>query len=474
MPTNTMGKKDEPTEQSTENPQRIGRLSIIGLALFAAVIFLLGLFTHKYEITQFLLEERLRMREFMPHFRWWQNTSDVLVTCRIYVFSVTNRQRWLDNLDDRLKFEEIGPITYRETLDHLDVVFHENNSTISYNSRRQLLFMPDHNEDNILNKTITVPNIAVLAMAAKLQRSSSLVKWAFRLILSGSGDDVFVNTTVQNYLWNMTSPVIQHAKKIVPFMVPMENIGVLNVMYQNYNDRVNVRYGKRYGHEQFFMMNSYGSRPTVPGFIPENGDCFASIVNATEGAAYQQQLNEKSVLIYWRKTLCRPVPLYFEKKVHIKSLVGYKYVLLDSSYDRLANLSNDCYKGQISLLENGMTDMSKCFTDFPVVATSPHYYARNLSAATQISGMKPNRESHHSYIVADPSLGIPIDQCARTQSNLFLPKLSNFPDKILKFSEMILPMFWIEYTLETQTVHSSLAIHGRCLLLIFSAMRALI
>ncbi|XP_058834841.1 platelet glycoprotein 4 isoform X2 [Topomyia yanbarensis] len=420
-------------------------VSIATSTIFAVFLFTIGFFVHKNEITQIILDDRLKMREIMPYFKWWQNTSDVLVTCKIYVFSVTNGQRWLDKLDNTLNFKEIGPITYRETLEHLDVVFHPHNSTMSYNSKRQLLFMPEQNDDGILNKTIIVPNTAVLAMAAKLQDSNAIVKWGYRLILSSSGDEVFMNTTVYNYLWNVTSPIMKSARKVVPFMVPLENIGVLSVMYNDYNDRVNIRHGKQFGNEQFFMINTYRNRPTVPGFMPENGDCFASIVNASEGAFYPQNLNENSVLIYWRRTLCRAVPLFFEKEIRRGPLTGYEFVLPDNSYDRLANATADCYKGQRILLEDGMTDMSKCLLDFPVAATSPHYYARNLSLAHKISGMTPNREKHYSYIIADPTFGIPIDQCARTQSNLVLPELAGFSKEILSFSNMILPMFWIEY-----------------------------
>uniref|UniRef100_A0A182MFI0 Uncharacterized protein n=1 Tax=Anopheles culicifacies TaxID=139723 RepID=A0A182MFI0_9DIPT len=59
--------------------------------------------------------------------------------------------------------------------------------------------------------------------------------------------------------------------------------------------------------------------------------------------------------------------------------------------------------------------------------------------------MKPNREAHHSYAIVDPSFGIPLDQVARTQTNIAIPHLSYYSDDIKRFSEMIIPMFWIEY-----------------------------
>lgn len=440
-----MVSKDIPFKE-TKHRAKCSDIAVISTTLILAVMcFTIGFIAHRYELTKIILDERLKMRVFTPHFKWWQNTSDIIVTCTVHVFSATNAERWMKRLDDQLNFEEIGPIVYRESLDHLDVEFHSQNSTMSYNSRRQLHFIPELNEKGILNRTITVPNTAVLAMAAKLQNSSLLLKWGYNLILSSSGDEVFMNTTVYNYLWNQTSPIIKAAKKIVPFMVPLENIGTLNVMYNDYNDRVNVRHGLEHGDEQFFMINSYRNRPTVPGFKPENGDCFASIVNSSEGALYQQNLDEDSIIIYWRRTLCRAVPLYFERKVQRGPLIGYEYVLPDDSYDRLMNGTADCYKGQNSFLEDGMTDMSKCYNDFPIAATSPHYFARNLSMAKKISGMRPDREKHYSYAIADPYLGIPMDQSARTQSNLVIPELSGFSDGIQKFSNMVLPMFWIEY-----------------------------
>lgn len=240
---------------------------ISSTSCLAVIFFTVGFFIQRFELTKLILDDRLEMRQFTPHFKWWQNTSDVLVTCKVYVFSVTNAESWMNNIDEQLNFEEIGPIVYRETLDHHNVVFHPENSTISYNSRRQLQFMPDLNENEILNKTVIIPNTAVLAMAAKLQNSNSLVKWGYRAILASSGDRVFTNTTVFNYLWNQTSPIIKSARKIVPFMVPLENIGALSVMYNDYNDRVNVRHGVQHGDNQFFMISSYRNRPTVPGYF---------------------------------------------------------------------------------------------------------------------------------------------------------------------------------------------------------------
>ncbi|XP_050097024.1 scavenger receptor class B member 1 [Anopheles aquasalis] len=434
---------DLPVRRKPSNAKALCLISLTTTLSIAC--FILGLFCHVNQPTQLILNDRLTMREFMPYFRWWKDTSDVLVTCRIFIFNVTNSKAWLDGMDDQLHLEELVPIVYREILVHDNVTFHEHNSTMSYVTRRHLEFLPERNTPGILNKTIIVPNTSLLGVAARMENDFFLVKKGLNFVYSISGDSVFSEMTIYDYLWNTNPPFLKQARSIIPSMVPAENVGILSTMYEDPEEHVNVRYGRHYGNEQFFMMNTYEYEPTVPGFSLARGDCFASIVNSSEGATYSQNLKEESVLIYWRKTLCRAVPLYFDGRVQRGPLMGYKYSLPDSSYDRLANSTADCFKGQYGPLEDGSTDISKCYHDVSLVATSPHFYARNFTNAHKITGMKPNRELHHSYTIVDPSFGIPLDQSARTQTNLAIPQLTGYASEIRRFSEMIIPMFWIEY-----------------------------
>ena len=53
---------------------------IISTAFLAVFFFTIGFFVQRYELTKLILDDRLEMRQFTPHFKWWQNTSDVLVS----------------------------------------------------------------------------------------------------------------------------------------------------------------------------------------------------------------------------------------------------------------------------------------------------------------------------------------------------------------------------------------------------------
>lgn len=87
----------------------------------------------------------------------------------------------------------------------------------------------------------------------------------------------------------------------------------------------------------------------------------------------------------------------------------------------------------------------------PFAASNPHFYGRYPNALTQkVEGFKPDRERHQSFIIVEPVMGVPIDQSARSQSNVIIPRLTGFSEDIQRFSDMALPTFWVEYV---STVH---------------------
>lgn len=81
-----------------------------------------------------------------------------------------------------------------------------------------------------------------------------------------------------------------------------------------------------------------------------------------------------------------------------------------------------------------------------MTASHPHFYGRRPSrVADRIEGLHPTKEEHGSYIIVEPTTGIPIDQCARSQSNVITPKFRGFAHDIEIFYDMAIPTFWAEY-----------------------------
>lgn len=82
----------------------------------------------------------------------------------------------------------------------------------------------------------------------------------------------------------------------------------------------------------------------------------------------------------------------------------------------------------------------------PLAASNPHFYGRYPNELTKkLEGFNPIKDKHQSFIIVEPTMGVPIDQSARSQSNVILPELHGFNDDIARFSNMALPTFWVEY-----------------------------
>lgn len=81
----------------------------------------------------------------------------------------------------------------------------------------------------------------------------------------------------------------------------------------------------------------------------------------------------------------------------------------------------------------------------PVAASSPHFFGREELYKDTIDGLHPTYDQHVSYIILEPTLGIPIRQCAKSQSNLVIPNLRGLSIDLARFSDMVLPLFWLQY-----------------------------
>ncbi|KAL5286472.1 SCRB7.2 family protein [Megaselia abdita] len=423
-------------------PKSMVFISDTVLTIVLAMVFMVsGILLFEFNLFTTLMRMRMLMTPGLPPYDLWKQVSPKIY-CKVYLFNVTNHVSFLNGTDKKMQVEEIGPIIYREHLEHNDVVFHENNSTLSYTAKRYLEFIPELNEPGILNRTVIVPNIVLLGMATRVAHAFTF-KIPFNLL--STKDKVFRTMTIQDYFWNFTTPALDTVKSYASFLLPLDNGGALHTIYMSNNDRYNVNIGPKTSFEQFFRINRMNGRTTVPGYKPEKGDCNATLVNSTEGAIYSNMMDHNSVVVYWRKAVCRPIPLHFHNEVEIDSMNAFKFQTSDDWYDRLEDPEEDCYKGKDSDLPNGLSDASKCYGDLPVAMSSPHFFGRNGRWDEQFIGFKPNETRHRSYAIIDPISGISLDQRARSQSNMVMPTLVGFREEINRFSKFVVPLVWIEY-----------------------------
>ncbi|XP_073965533.1 scavenger receptor class B member 1-like [Choristoneura fumiferana] len=389
----------------------------------------------------FMLWEKLNMRPGFPPYDWWADPPDE-VRLRVYVFNVTNHDRFVQGLDAKLDVQELGPVVYLEKLLHSNVRFNEN-STLTYIAKRYPIYLPEENHLD-LNATIIVPNLALLGIASYLHNAPYLVRAGFRFIASSHGSEFFIKKTIYEYLWDYKEPILDTSRSLVPGMVPVTNMGMLNRVYSDFTDELTVTIGQRWGHERFFQIDRFNGEPQLPGYDPNA--CPDRIFGSTEGVMYHQHMSKRDVLLYWRKTVCKLMPLYFDSELTLDSVHVYRYNLSESVFERVTN-GTDCYDTEPSL-PAGISDGSKCYFGFPMVISYPHFYTGGVPKDHFVTGLQPDRYKHNSYTIVEPLTGTPFRSVARMQSNLRIQDLSGFSKEYAKFSNLILPLFWAEYNQE--------------------------
>ncbi|XP_025408763.1 scavenger receptor class B member 1-like [Sipha flava] len=406
----------------------------------ALVLFIVGSITIVYTPFNILMNERLKMVRGLPAYEWWKNPPDE-VLLRVYLFNVTNSERFENGLDSKLELNEIGPIIFRELLRHSDVRFNDN-GTMTYVATRTAVFLPEMTNVS-LDDNLIIPNFAALGMASFLWDASFFKKMSFKTMINFLNTKMFIKTSINDCLWNLTDPLVQNANMLIPSLVPEKNMGILYQIYNKFTDEVTVYMGPE-NEPRFFTVENYNGKPNLG--IWDDMKC-DSVQGATEGVTYHQFISKNDTLKYLRKTMCRVTPLKYKNEVVKSGMTMYKFVLPRTVYahPQTDPSLEDCFQNPESTsLLSGLSDVSPCYYDFPIAASFPHFLNGDPKLFNSISGLHPTEEKHGSYLIVEPLTGVPVESRARSQSNLVMHPTSGFSN-IDKFSNMTIPMFWAEY-----------------------------
>ncbi|CAG9815054.1 unnamed protein product [Phaedon cochleariae] len=409
------------------------------LLVFGILFVILGILATVFTPYDMLMKLRIRMQPGFPPFEWWLNPPDEVILS-IYVFNVTNSEEFMNGTDDRMKVQEIGPISYMEKLIHTFPVFNEN-GTLTYTANRTPIYLPELNPEYLLNKTIVVPNMPVLMIPTYLYDAPFFVKFSVNVMMRTLNSSPFKTTSIQNFLWNFSDPIVDLAQNLAPRLVPTKNVGILSRVYADFVDNVTVYIGPTYEERKFFLIDKYDGSEFLPN---RGGNCKDEVRGATEGVLYPQKSSKTDVLRYFRKTLCRNVNLVYTNEVEKYGVTGYRYEVPADFFNRTFPEEDDCYKSTPTL-PDGLSDLSPCYYDTAIATSFPHFLHGSEEIKKYVDGLEPDPQKHRSYIDLEPETGIPMYGGARAQLNLVVKDMKGFNDKIRKFSNIAIPLLWLEY-----------------------------
>lgn len=147
----------------------------------------------------------IAMRAYNPNFIWWKDPQPEILL-KINVFNITNSEEFIAGRDKKLKLQEIGPIVFQELTENRDILFHKENSTMSYTVSRRLIFKESANIERILNQTVYVPNMAL--SGASYTSNNFFLRRPFNILLRSYLTKPIVAATIYEFLFNMTDSVL--------------------------------------------------------------------------------------------------------------------------------------------------------------------------------------------------------------------------------------------------------------------------
>nr|XP_016927607.1 scavenger receptor class B member 1 [Drosophila suzukii] len=385
--------------------------------------------------------EHVRFRQEMPTMDSWINSP--FGKLKNYVFNVTNAEEFRSGRDSKLKVEEIGPIVYK--IVGLNEVLERNATNIKYRKHRYRIveFLPEESvAPDVLNWTITSTNNVILGAATKLKHTLPIAAFGFDAALMM--EDIFVTDSVYYFLWEFTRPLLQSISKVSNIR---SNVAVLYNALKEKEEVYSVKIGPEHGIENFFRIETLNNEVIIREQRPhtfryDSGSCPFNVTGALDNSLFPPFVQPDTPLDIVAIESCRVLPLNFQRRERYNGLDIFRYTLLQENQKPPGCLDTS-YGVK---LHDGMFDVSQCvINDAPSAFSMPHFYGSSYNWSEHYEGYTPNAEDHEPYILLEPITGIPVMEKYRFQSNIPIPDLRGFSNRLRRFSNMMIPSFWYEF-----------------------------
>ncbi|XP_050587850.1 scavenger receptor class B member 1-like isoform X1 [Bombus affinis] len=369
-------------------------------------------------------------------FEIWRRPN-IELYLKVYLFNVTNHEEYLSGQESKLRFQEIGPYVYRESLEHKDVQFNDNGTVLAY-LHHPLQYIP-HMSNGTEEDIMILPNIALLSITNVMRNSAYLTRLALNLLIVNTNSYPLVRMTAKEFMFGYKSTLVTLGNKMMPSWIKFDKLGLIDRMYDFEGDYINVYTGEK-DIRRTGLIEKYNGDVNLPQWT---GKC-ANVKGASDGAKYANYIEPNDTVLFFRKSLCRSATMTRIGEKTIKSLHTYKYTFVENIMDNGAYIpENKCFCRHGYCLKPGLIDVTDCYYGFPIALSYPHFYKADPSILESIEGLTPNRDAHESFVYIQPQSGLPVEFAFRFQINMALQNIGHMA-RVEKFENFVLPLLWFE------------------------------
>lgn len=464
------------------NNIRILKCAAIGLGLLTTAILIVVL-----NPVQMVADYKLTMYEGSFLYKLWQKPPlDVFI--KVFMFNVTNYERFVRGLDAKLKLEEIGPYVYQEFLEHHNATFNAND-TLSYNPLRRVKFIREQSVGDPNTDMIVSPNIPYMGITAAASSISIFMAFAVRTLVRQFDAKVMLKVSVHEYLWGYEDPLVNIASKLVPSVINFQKFGLLDRMFDEGSNLVTINLPQKAGSQVLrrdangdneddvatkladFRDEDYGFdnfKPTARDFSIDNWNGLKGLKHwgynegssntacntlqgSFDGTLFPKNMSQGDTFRVYRKAFCRTLPVIYSHPGSLDGVDAYFFKLAEYAFDTNASdAQTACFCQEKKCLQKGLGKITPCYYNIPSAISFPHFFNADPNLSRKIEGMKPDIKKHGTEIVIQPQLGVPMRVYTRFQVNLLMGDIS-FNSEMSVFKNMVLPIFWLEIGVEKLT-----------------------
>lgn len=461
------------------NNIRILKCAAIGFGLLTTAILVVVL-----NPVQMVADYKLTLYEGSFMYKLWQKPP-LEVFIKVFMFNVTNYERFVQGLDAKLKVVEVGPYVYQEFLEHHNATFNANH-TLSYNPIRTVKFIRERSVGDPKTDIIVAPNIPYMGITAAASSISIFMAFAVRTLMRQFDAKVMLRVSVHEYLWGYDDPLVNIASKLVPSVINFQKFGLLDRMFDEGRNLVTINlplkpgskanrkdtdpssdeeddysYEKEEGEfdnfkplaREFSIDNWNGLRGLKQWGYKEglsNTAC-NTLQGSFDGTLFPRNMSQGDTFRVYRKAFCRTLPVIYSHPGSIDGVDAYFFKLAEYAFDtNVTDAETACFCKDKVCLKKGLGKITPCYYNVPSAISFPHFFNGDPSLAKSIDGLKPDAEKHDSEIVIQPQLGVPMRVFTRFQVNLLMGDIT-FNSEIGVFKNMVLPIFWLDIGVESLT-----------------------
>ncbi|XP_018328053.1 scavenger receptor class B member 1-like [Agrilus planipennis] len=372
---------------------------------------------------------------------------------KIHLFNYTNVDAYGNGIANKFKVQDVGPFVYEETLEKVNVRFHQD-STVSYQEKRSYKFRPDLSSRKTTS-ILTVPNLPMLGAVSVNRFSYYMVRLSLATVFNGIGVRPFINLPAHKFIWGYEDILYTLAKTVMPLEddVPVGNFGLMMARNGTSNDIITVNTGEN-GMSKLNYVNSYNGQGSLPHWHGKR----CNKIEGSDGSFFPPySVRNKRPLYIYKKEMCRRLPLIYDKEVNVFKgrIPAYRYVLPKDIFDLDAE-ENKCFcQSNDECPPRGVFNVSACAFGAPFFISLPHFYNADPVLMKNIEGLQPDPEKHDSFLNLH-KLGFPMVGVSRFQLNVLVRKPFGISHMDMFPEEMYLPVAWIEMSISEEEISDDL------------------